>query len=103
MRFAVETGGVIAADQGGLDREYLESLFVGLADALSEINQFEADVAINFDTADVDFYVVVEASSARAALELATDVVRQALRRVELKDEPDWHDLHARRADLVPA
>lgn len=104
MRFAVETGGTITADPDDVvDKTYLQHLFDRLAEALVEINEFEADVAVNFETHEVDFYVVVEAPTPQAALDQAASVVRRAFRRIDVKDEPEWDELHARRADLVPA
>jgi hypothetical protein len=66
VRFAVESGGTIAPDHH---------------------EPFEADVAVNLGTGEVDFFIVVESAGPEDASGI---------------DEPVWDEVH-RRADPVPA
>lgn len=102
MKFAIETGGAIAPDPGEvLDRAELERLFDLIATALAQTSEFEADVAINFETSELEFFIVVEATDAHAAVNGAEAIVNGALQRAGLR-ELDWSSLQAKRADLIP-
>ncbi|MGH9178354.1 MAG: hypothetical protein ACRD0N_07360, partial [Acidimicrobiales bacterium] len=70
--------------------------------ALADLHDLEADVSVNLETAEVEFYIVVEAPDARAAFTAAFEVQDRAMAvagvPVLRSDEA-----HARRADLIPA
>lgn len=99
MRIAVESDGTLEADDP-MDRPELERLFDSLAEALVERSPFEADVAMNFETRRVEFFVVVEAENATEAVQKADALVSEAVAAAGLiellRDE-----VHARRAELV--
>lgn len=101
MRFAIETEGVLGADDEVLDRPALERIFDTVAEALSQLNTLEADVGINFATAELEFYVVVEADDSRAAYSAANAVVDAALATAGVAVR--WAEAHTRRAELTPA
>ncbi len=104
MRFAIEAEGTLAADPGeALSREVLQDMFERIAEALVQFNELEADVAINFGTRDLQFFVVVEASNPKDAVGMADSVINKALESAGVTQPLDWDQLHARRADLIPA
>lgn len=102
MRIAVESGGTIEAEPDEvLGRSKLEDLVDKLAEALVGLNDFEADVAINYQTREIDFFVVVEAAGPRQALFQAYELIDQALAAAGVINMA-WDESHARRTDLIP-
>lgn len=83
MKFLVETSGTLESDEA-LSRETTRDLFGVLATALSDTSEFEADVAINLDTSEIEFFIVVDAVAPRDALEQAEQIRDEALKRAEL-------------------
>lgn len=101
MRFAVETTGTLLSTEETLSRAALETAFELVADALAGLSGLEADVAVNLDTAELEFYIVVEAPGSREAFALANQIQDSALAKAGFAVE--WNGITARRADLVPA
>ena len=83
MRFAVETTGRVWATDEVLDEAAVEAIFDRVAAALAELSELEADVAANVETAQLEFYVVVDAPDSREAFALANTVMDRALAGVE--------------------
>lgn len=101
MRFAVETTGKLGSSDDALDEAALEAIFDQVAEALAELHELEADVAINLETAELEFYIVIEAHDSREAFAIACTVQDQAI--AEANVAVEWNEAHARRAGLVPA
>lgn len=97
MKFAIETEGVLEADDAALDRATLEAIFDVLSEALARTNKLEADVSINFATRELEFYVVVEAQDSRSATAAANAIVDGALEAAGIGVQ--WAEAHTRRAE----
>jgi len=80
----------------------MEHIFDALAEAIVAYNEFEADVAVNYETGQVDLFLVVEAPDLPAAVRRADDVVSRAFKAADLVDL-QRDEAHARRAELIPA
>ena len=84
-----------------LDRATLEADFDTVAAALADLHNLEADVAMNLETAQLEFFMVVEAPNARDAMAAADRLMDEALATVGALMQ--WDETSARQADLVPA
>lgn len=102
MRFAVETTGTVWSTDEPLDRHALELVFDQVADALAAAHDLEADVAMNLETSQLEFFVIVEATDSRAAFASAYEIIDGALLAAEVRTL-QWSESHTRRADLVAA
>ncbi len=102
MRFAIETTGTLRSTEGDLSADEIEAVFDRVAEALGELHDLEADVAVNIETAQAEFYIVVEAPDTRAAFAVAYELQDRAMAAAEVGVE--WNaEAHARPTDLVPA
>lgn len=102
VRYAVETRGTLHSMDGEiLDRATLETDFDTVAAALADLHHLEADVAMNLETAQLEFFMVVEAANARDAMAAADRLMDEVL--AEVGALMQWDETSARQADLVPA
>lgn len=100
MRFAVETTGTLISADMVADHTALDDVFDHVAETLVSVCEFEADVAVNLDSAQLEFYIVVEATDSREAFAIADKLIDRAMARSGVRVE--WNEAHARRADLLP-
>ncbi len=99
-----ETNGSLHLDSGEpVGREELEAIFDRLADALPALSELEADVAVDFETGKLEFFVVVEADNPMEAANRGNEIVRRALASADLVESNVLVELRTRQADLVTA
>lgn len=100
VRFAVETTGTLISADVVADRSALDAVFDHVAEALARACEFEADVAVNLDSAQLEFYIVVEAADTREAFAIADKLIDRAMAASGVRVA--WNEAHARRSDLLP-
>ncbi len=99
MRVAVESDGTLVGD---FTRVELEELVDALAVALLSLNEFEVDVTINYETRELEFFLIIDAPGPGPAMGKVEEIIDQALAAAGVVTM-QWDEAHARRADLIPA